>query len=260
MCLLFIAIDARPRYPLVIAANRDEFYDRPTAPLGFWEDAPHVLAGRDGVAGGTWLGITRNGRWAAVTNVREARAMTPERSRGHLVSDFLRGDEPAAHYAETVLRRGDDYAGFNLVVGDGPAAFHCSNRQPTVTRLRSGVYGLSNHLLDTPWPKLVRGKERFAQRVSGEGPLEEEALFGVLAHRERPPDDALPDTGVGLETERVLSSAFIAVEGYGTRSSTVLTLDRDGQVTMTERRFPPAPNGDRHPDHYDTESLELRLR
>lgn len=260
MCLLFIAIEARPRYPLVIAANRDEFYDRPTAPLGYWEDAPHVLAGRDGVAGGTWLGITRNGRWAAVTNVREARTVTPEHSRGHLVSDFLRGEKPAEAYADAVLRKGTEYAGFNLVVGDRRAAFHCSNRQPTVTALRSGVYGLSNHVLDTPWPKLVRGKERFARRVRGAGPLDEEALFEVLADRERPPDDALPDTGVGLETERVLSSAFIAVKGYGTRSSTVLTLDRDGQVTMTERRFPPTPKGDRHPDHYDSESLALRLR
>lgn len=259
MCLLFVAIDTHADYPLIIAGNRDEFYDRPTAGARFWDDAPQVLAGRDLLGGGTWLGISRDGRWAAVTNYREPQAGASDLSRGHLVSEFLMGTTPAAQYAEQVLASGAAYAGFNLLAGNARQAVHCSNRSNGVSLLRKGVYGLSNHLLDTPWPKVVHGKARFSQLVSGHGPVDTDAVFEMLGDREQAPAEALPDTGVGLETERVLSSAFIAVEGYGTRSSTVLSISQSGRAELTERRFLQPHQGRMDPGQFESNRYQLKL-
>ena len=209
MCLIVFAIDSHPRYPFVLAANRDEFYARPTQPLQVWPDAPHVLAGRDLEAGGTWLGITRNRRFAAITNVREGVQRTAaQRSRGELTRDFLLGKQSAAQYAQLAYADGEHYAGFNLLLGDGASIYYCSNRGETPRALDRGIYGLSNDSLDTQWPKVVGSKTELRELLEREpSPA---ALLRILADTHRPPDSELPDTGVGLDLERKFSTRFIA--------------------------------------------------
>lgn len=240
MCLILFAHEAHPEYRLVVAANRDEFYERPTAPAGWWEDAPRVLAGRDLRSGGTWLGITPGGRFAAVTNYREMEPAPPGTpSRGHLVGDFLRGEEPPAAYLGALSARAGEYAGFNLLVGDGSSLWYASNRGGGVAGLRAGVYGLSNGLLDTPWPKVERGRAALGEVVAEGGGIDPEALFRILWDAEPAPDPLLPETGVGIERERMLSSPFIASPTYGTRASTVLLVRRDGTAAFVERTVVP---------------------
>jgi uncharacterized protein with NRDE domain len=236
MCLIVLAWDAHPAYRLVVAANRDEFYARPTAPAGWWDDAPDILAGRDLQAGGTWLGVTRTGRFAAVTNVREPGNVRPDAwSRGHLVGNFLRSRAPSAGFAGGVAASAGKFNGFNLVVCDGESLVWISNRGDDGYELDSGIYGISNALLDTPWPKVVHAKEDMGAALAGPAAALEAALFALLARRDPAPDADLPSTGVAAEMERALSSAFIATPGYGTRASTVVLFGRDGTVTFVER-------------------------
>ena len=236
MCTLLMAYDAHPRYRLVLAANRDEFYQRPTSSADFWQDAPRLFAGRDLVHGGSWLGITASGRIAALTNYREPHATTKHGpSRGSLVKGFLTGQAAAQEYVNGLRERGP-YSGYNLVVGDREGLYYCSNRSDQTVRLAPGIHGLSNHLLDTPWPKVVRGKEELA-RVLGSGNFSSEDIFAILADSRQAPDEQLPDTGVGLDLERLLSSIFIKSERYGTRSSSILLVDRDCRATFVERNF-----------------------
>lgn len=235
MCLITLAYRRHPDYPLVFAANRDEFYARPTAPAAFWEDAPDVLAGRDLQAGGTWCGVTRNGRIAAVTNFRDLRNLRPDApSRGDLVAGFLRGSEHPEAYLARVAAEAARYNGFNLLVGDLAGLYYFSNQEGDIRALQPGVYGLSNHLLDTPWPKVVRARERLDTVVRGPS-LSPEPLFDLLADEHRAGDETLPDTGVGLDLERVLSSVFIRSPQYGTRTSTVFWIDRRGTLAFEER-------------------------
>jgi uncharacterized protein with NRDE domain len=239
MCLLLMAIRAHPRYKAIFAANRDEFYDRPTAQAAFWADAPQVLAGRDLRAGGTWMGITRSGRIAAVTNYRDPLTHRAEAlSRGHLVSEYLRGKETPQSYIERLAERWHQYNGFNLVLGDREALFWCSNRAAKEMALGPGIYGLSNRLLDTSWPKTERGKAGLKDLVDEEAELNPEGIFALLSDRREAEEASLPDTGVGLPLERVLSPIFIASPGYGTRSSTILVVDQGNRVTFLERTFP----------------------
>lgn len=235
MCLILIAWRTHPGHPLVVAANRDEFYARPTAPAGPWAEDPRVLGGRDLQAGGSWLGVRTDGRFAAVTNVREPGVPKGPRSRGDLVRDFLLGDGPAAGFARAVA--GADYSGFNLLVADGGSLWYRSNRDGQARELAPGVYGLSNHLLDTPWPKLVAAKAGFQAAL--ERLPEVEGLFQVLADREIVPDPDLPATGLPLEWERMLSAVFVASDTYGTRASTVVTVGSDGRLGFEERPFGP---------------------
>ena len=238
MCLVLIALDSHPDHPLIIAANRDEFYDRPTAPAAFWADAPSVLAGRDLKAGGTWLGIDRRGRFAAVTNYRQGQRERPApRSRGLLVSDFLTRDTSTQEHIERAERDATLYNGFNLIAGDAGGLFYYSNRENRVRTLGPGVYGLSNHLLDTPWPKVASTKTAFHTLLNGGASDPTAELFVVLSDRNRPPDDLLPSTGIGPDWERLLSSAFIASDDYGTRSSTVVLAGRDAGIIFIERTF-----------------------
>jgi uncharacterized protein with NRDE domain len=239
MCLILIAHRAHPAYRLVVGANRDEFYARPTAPAEFWPDAPEILAGRDLEASGTWLGVTRGLRFAAVTNFRDPAALRSvgARSRGELTSRFLRSDVPACEYMEEVRRDAGDYNGFNLFVADATGLFYFSNRDGEVRELGAGIFGLSNHLLDTPWPKVAELKPRFTAALRT--PLDPEEIRGILADRTVAPDRDLPDTGVGLERERILSPAFVVTEGYGTRSTTAFAIGTDGQVTFNEWSFAP---------------------
>ena len=239
MCLLLFALDVHPRHRLVVAANRDEFTDRPAAPLGWWDDAPDVLAGRDLRANGTWMGVTRAGRWAALTNVRDPKnTRAARRSRGALVADFLGGLETAEAAARRVHWERGDYDGFNLVLRDEASAWAVSTRLDAPTELGPGVYGLSNDTLDTPWPKVARGRTALRAALDAD-PVPLDGLLEILADDRPAPDDDLPDTGVGLEWERVLAPAFIVAEGYGTRVSTALTLDRGGAVSVAERTWEP---------------------
>lgn len=231
MCLILLSWRTHPRYPLIVAANRDEFHERPTAPAALQPEG--WLGGRDLRAGGTWLGITPSGRFAAITNYREPNTPPPADalSRGHLVRSFLEGDEPP----RTFLERIDParYAGFNLLVGDGEELRWLSNRSQGPQPLGPGVHGLSNHLLDSPWPKVERGKTLLAGLPERLGP---DDLLNVLADRTTAPDEALPDTGVGLELERLLSPMFLVTPLYGTRSSTALLVG-GRQASLVERRF-----------------------
>lgn len=244
MCLILLAVQMHSAYPLVLAANRDERYDRPAAPSDWWSDAPGVLTGRDLQGLGTWMGVARDGRWAAVTNVREP--SVPQRgdapSRGWLVSDFLRGTGPAEAYLAALAPRANEWNGFNLLAGDAAGAWWLSNRAPGPVRVEPGVHGLSNALLDTPWPKVERGRGDLARILAGPEDGIEESLFRTLAMRDPAPDDRLPDTGVGIEAERMLSSLFISSAAYGTRASTVLRIRRDGRVFFAERTIDPLPN------------------
>jgi uncharacterized protein with NRDE domain len=241
MCLILIAFDSHPDYSLIVAANRDEFYDRPTEAAAFWADMPAILAGRDLRAGGTWLGIDRRGRFAAVTNYRQGRRESPAvRSRGRLVSDYLLETAIAPRdHIDRVNREADLYNGFNLLAGDSHQLFYFSNREGRVRALAPGVYGLSNHLLDTPWPKVTATKNAWNALLQGDPAELVGDLFAVLADRSRPADHLLPASGVSTEWERLLSSAFIASSDYGTQSSTVVLIGRDGGVGFIERSFGP---------------------
>ncbi|ODU66534.1 MAG: hypothetical protein ABT05_05105 [Lautropia sp. SCN 66-9] len=248
MCL--IAFDWQPDHqrPLVMAANRDEHYARPTAVAGWWDEAHDVYGGRDLLAGGSWLAIDRRGRLAAVTNVREGAAAKPgKRSRGELVSGFLRSELDLQAYAQGVADAADDYAGFNLLLfetRDQPRAVYVSNRDPArIATVPPGVHGLSNHLLNTDWPKVRQLVTRLAEASGAPQPLET-ALLEALADRTVPADGDLPDTGIGLERERMLAPAFIyGVErGYGTRVSTVVVVEHDG-TDFIERSWQAGADG-----------------
>lgn len=238
MCLILLSFYGHSDYPLIIAANRDEAYARMAAPAAFWGDHPHIHAGRDLEKGGTWLGITRAGRIAAVTNYRAGYVpKDAPRSRGELVSHFLLGNDNAAEYLTQVAAHGGEYNGFSLIAGDLDALYFLSNRGGGGERIARGVHGLSNHLLDTPWPKVEHGKHAM-QNLLGAGEAElVSGLFDFLADRTTASDQALPDTGVGLQRERELSPAFISGERYGTRASTLVLVRRDGEVLFHERSF-----------------------
>lgn len=247
MCLILLAWHAHPDYPLIVAANRDEFFDRPTDPAHFWTDAPSLLAGRDRLAGGTWMGITRTGRFAALTNYREpeSRQPPPETlSRGRLVSDFLSGVQTAEAYLADLAPHASDYRAFNLLCGTlADGIWHYSNRAGVehnpggMQRLEPGIYGLSNNLLDTPWPKVARGKSEMTLALTA---LPQEApLFELLRDERIHADEQLPRTGISLEWERVLSAAFVRAPHYGTRCSTMLICDRNGLVNFDEQSYRP---------------------
>jgi uncharacterized protein with NRDE domain len=223
---------------LILAANRDEFYDRPSAPLAYWPDYPDVLAGRDLKASGTWLGVTQSGRIAAITNYREpATRMENAPSRGILIRDFLIGNTPPNRYLNAVSKMKHAYNGFNLIAGDPSGLYYYSNRAGRVQLLQPGLYGISNHLLDTAWPKIQRGKELLQGQLSGQEPIDTEKIWQILADRSLPADEELPDTGVGLQWERILAPLFITSADYGTRSSSIVLMEYSGRATFMERTF-----------------------
>lgn len=238
MCLIAIAVDAAPDLPLVVAANRDEFFDRPSATAGWWRDAPRICAGRDLQGGGTWMGITREGRFAAVTNYRDLSIRVEEpRSRGALVRSFLEGDEAPEAFLSALAR--ESYGPFSLLVGVPGALWWTSSVTGEVARIPPGIHALSNHLLDTPWPKVRRITEALRRALDGPRDALEAALLEGLSDRSPAPADALPDTGVGPVLEASLSPVFVSLPGYGTRCSTVLRVGRDGRWAMRERSWGP---------------------
>lgn len=237
MCLIFLALNHHPTYKLIVAANRDEFYARKTAPAHFWDDYPHILGGRDLEAAGTWMAMNKNGKISLVTNYRDPVNINPNApSRGQLVSDFLVNGDTPEEYLNRVSQRATQYNGFNLLAGYPDALWYLSNYKQGIQKLESGVYGLSNHLLDTPWPKVHRGKEKFGSAIS-ESDIEPDTLFELLYDEQRAEDKLLPDTGIGLDRERALSSMFIKTNGYGTRCSTVILVSHDNQVLFSERVY-----------------------
>ncbi len=238
MCLILFAWQTHPRYPLVVAANRDEFHDRPTTAAGFWEETPSILAGRDLRAGGTWLGVNRTGRFAAISNYREPLFKTSqlEYSRGHLVRDFLLGNSAPKPHAERLQAQGARYHGFNLLLGDREEFFYVSNRNEKPISVAPGSHGLSNHLLDTDWPKVHDGRTRLDAVLKDEH-IDPEALLELLADKSTTSRTRLSTEELQSEPERTTKLIFIDSPVYGTRSSTVLLLDRDGEMTFVERQF-----------------------
>jgi uncharacterized protein with NRDE domain len=236
MCLIVFAWRPDHAQPLIVAANRDEFYARPTQPLAQWPDAPHVYAGRDLEAGGTWLGTSADGRFAALTNIRNPALPLGHRSRGELVAQFLAGDDSIERYLADVGQRSDEYGGFNLLVGNREHLYYLSSASPEPLLLSEGVYGLSNAGLDTPWPKVRKAKAALETQLDTPDPL---ALMALLSDPDTAPTAELPDTGVSLATETLLSSLFIASPNYGTRASTVLIVNADGSRQFVEHSFGP---------------------
>lgn len=238
MCLLIFAHQVSPQFPLVLAANRDEFHARPTRPSQFWNEHPGLLAGKDLEQGGTWMGITREGRFAAVTNYRDPdQTRQAPRSRGELPLQFLTGRQSPEEYLEALASRAGQYAGFNLLVGDAGALWYFANNGRSHPReLAPGLYGLSNANLDTPWPKVELGKARL-QALLDDGQLEAEHIASLVAdtHTARP--EALARLGMETDMEEMLSAQFIITPGYGTRSTTALRMDADGQIHWAEESF-----------------------
>jgi uncharacterized protein with NRDE domain len=248
MCLIAFAWNVHPRWRLLLAGNRDEFHARPSAPLARWDDAP-IIGGRDLQAGGTWLGVTDAGRCCVVTNVRDPHDPQLGASRGLLATDYLGGNADAGDHARQLLRTAADYRPFNLLTFDARDAFYLGNRpEPRAQAVMPGVHGLSNADFNTPWPKTRVLIRRLRDWIDGGGEDDLAPLFAALADEHVAPDAQLPDTGVGLERERWLSSAFIRGEHYGTRASTVVAIGHDGNGVIVEHRF--GPNG-----HFDGETV-----
>lgn len=242
MCLILIANDCHPRYKLVIAGNRDEFYSRPTAAAGFWPEKPAILAGKDLIKGGTWMGITTAGRFAAVTVYREPAKHPPHLpSRGLLAANFLGSKDAPEVYMEKIAHEGPGYKGFSLIAGTFESLYYLSNRENVVRKLDQGLHGLSNNLLNVPWPKVTKGIKALGDCLQHED-VRVEQLFAIMADQEIPPDRDLPDTGVGLERERMLGPACIVSPTYGTRETTVLMVDRDNRAQFWERSLESLPS------------------
>ncbi len=238
MCLLLFSFKKDPDYPVILAANRDEFFERPTEAAAFWEDCPSILAGRDLRKGGTWMGVSKGGRIAAVTNYREPSQNKPDAiSRGSLVSDYLKGNDSAEDYVQKVMLQSHAYDEFNLLVGDKQSLLFFCSVEDNYQILKPGLYGISNGKLDSPWPKVEKGKVALEKVIQESEKPEPEKLFELLADKTLAADNELPSTGVSLEWERRLSPLFVNFDGYGTRSSTVLLIDKQGEVFFYERSF-----------------------
>jgi uncharacterized protein with NRDE domain len=240
VCLLMVAVGQHPDWPLVLAANRDEFHRRPTAHAAFWGDAPHVLAGRDLEGGGTWMGVTRSGHVAALTNYRDpARMRRDAPSRGMLVGDYLRNPPGDADQVERLQQTAAEHNGYNLLFGRVDSLLVFSNVDGRIHSLGPGIHGLSNHLLNSPWPKVERARQGIDEVLTDPGDDPVDRLMALLADRTPAPDASLPDTGVGLAAERALSPIFLQIPamGYGTRSSTVVLVDGRRNLTFVEERF-----------------------
>lgn len=240
MCLIFLSLNNHPNYKLIIAANRDEFYARKTSPAHFWEDHPDILGGRDLEAMGTWMAMSKQGKISFVTNYRDPYNINPQApSRGQLVSDYLLSEESPQQYLGKVEPKGKLYNGFNLVVGSADTLYYYSNYyKSTGDKVQPGLYGLSNHLLNTPWPKVTRGLDKM-KTVLSHHEVDPTHLFELLYDDAIAPDEKLPDTGVGIERERMLSSMFIKSPNYGTRCSTILMVDKMNDCYFSERVYDP---------------------
>jgi uncharacterized protein with NRDE domain len=254
MCLIFVSLNNHPAYKLIVAANRDEFYNRKTEAASFWKDHPNILGGRDLEAMGTWMAMTKTGKISFVTNYRDPLNINPKApSRGQLVSDFLLDDLAPQEYLKEVEAIGKKYNGFNLVVGSAEGLHYYSNYyKETSEQIPAGLHGLSNHVLNTSWPKVVRGLDKM-KRLLASPDVDPSAIFDVLYDDATASDDQLPNTGVGLERERMLSSMFIKSPNYGTRCSTVVMINHRDDVYFSERVYDPVTFG------YTTKVFEFKI-
>ena len=246
MCLILFAWQQHADYPLIAIANRDEYYARPSRDAQWWEDSD-IFAGRDLEAGGTWLGVNHRGHLAAVTNVREPGSMQPgRRTRGDLTRDYLAGSDDAETYLARLALHDQEFAGFNLLLGDLTGLWFYSNREQKIRRVETGVYGVSNGAFDEPWPKLKSGRAELSALLDGE--IRHDQLMEILTDHRVAEDHELPDTGVALDIERLLSSRFIRSSAYGTRACSVITLDRQQRIEFSEQNYTDAeyPGSLRH--------------
>jgi uncharacterized protein with NRDE domain len=235
MCLIFLSFNQHPKYPLIIAANRDEFFDRPAERLSKWKDNGKIIAGKDITGGGTWLGATTTGYFSMLTNYRDmANIKANAPTRGKLVLDYLAGEFDPATYLEALNASGSQYNGYNIILGRMDDPWYYSNQNNKIFRLGTGSYGLSNALLDTSWPKVEEGKKKFNQILSQANPSFDD-LFDFMHNTDLAPDSKLPETGIGYEKEKLLSSMYIEMPGYGTRNTTILLKDHENNVQMVER-------------------------
>lgn len=240
MCLINFNIGSHDKYKMIIAANRDEFYSRPTAPVHYWEDHPNILGGRDLKAQGTWLAVSKSGKIGALTNIRTPEEMTAEakKSRGELVVNYLLSEKSPKEYLTALAGHSSDYAGFNLLTGTPDELYYMNNYDNKISRVTDGTHGLSNEYLDTPWPKVVIGKEQL-DKVISEDDIDIDALFSLLRIDTKAADDVVQQTGVDAGLEKKLSPLFIDIPDfdYGTRCSTVVLVDRQNNITLIERTF-----------------------
>jgi uncharacterized protein with NRDE domain len=244
MCIAYIAFKAHADWPLILMANRDEFHTRPSLPAAPWVDHPEVIAGRDAVAHGTWLGVTRQGRFALLTNYRDPPGFRPVApSRGHLVSDYLQSSAQPQDYISQLTASAHLYNGFNLIVGDSLNCWYLgspgSGKALLSRQLGPGIYTLSNHLLDTPWPKTERLRHTLNALDPASFSQNLEAAYAALQDRTVATDDMLPQTGLTLDRERMLSSIQIVGKGYGTRCSTIFTVDAHARALLSETTYDP---------------------
>lgn len=236
MCILFVAVNKHKDFPLIIAANRDELFNRGTQQSGFWLDPPNILAGKDLEAGGTWMGINQQGHIAALTNIRAPnRVMSNAITRGRLVSQYLHS--PLENYGQSLSETKNQYNGYNLLFGPWHKLSVYNNHLDTIEQLTTGFYGLSNANLNSPWPKINKGVKKLEEYCQDHQTIDPDILFSILLDNSQAPDNTLPKTGIPLELERKLSSIFILGENYGTRSSTILTIDKNGDVAWCERTY-----------------------
>lgn len=238
MCLILFAYDTIPEYRLILAANRDEFYSRKTASMHYWNDRPAILAGRDIEAGGTWFGIHESGTFAALTNYRDPASMkTGAPSRGHIIPGILDSEKPVKESLEDLKSDCSGFNGFNLLAWDRENLYWFSSVTRDLRTIEPGIHGLSNHLLNTEWPKVQKGRSELGRAIGQDGRIRRERIFDLLKDTTRFGDEHLPDTGVGPECERILSPIFITSDTYGTRSSTLLMVDNTGRMDVTERSY-----------------------
>ncbi|MCB1190696.1 MAG: NRDE family protein [Leptospiraceae bacterium] len=239
MCLILFAYKQHPKYRLIVASNRDEFYDRPTISAFQEDNYPFIVCGRDLQAGGTWTGVNKNGKFVAITNYRELPlVLLGKQSRGEIADNFLKSNDSPKVFLEELHKKNERYNGFNVLLGDTIQLFHYSNRERIINQLQPNVFGLSNAFLDTPWPKVVKGKE-YLRKAIKKDEIDSEEVFSFLQDKEISPDCDLPHTGISLEHERMLSPLFIESHNYGTRTSTIITFDYEGNVVFTERSYIP---------------------
>ena len=238
MCILFIAVNQHDDYPLIIAANRDEFHARPTATSTFWNEHPNLLAGRDLKAGGTWMGVMRNGKVAALTNIRDPKTLREDAtSRGELATQYLLGSDTNFEVEQRLIATKNNYNGYNFLFGHWHDLHVYNNHLNETRALSTGVHGLSNASLNAPWPKVTKGMKALTDYCQNGHPIEKDTLFQIMADDNKADDHVLPDTGVPYEWEKQLSSIFIQGKDYGTRCSTVLLVDKNGRLNWTEKTF-----------------------
>lgn len=237
MCLIVFGYNCHQTYPFILAGNRDEFYQRPTKQAHFWDTEPEILAGRDLKAGGTWLGMTKEGRIGVLTNYRHFHSQPGgQKSRGELIPTFLKSSLDPKNVLADIISRGHQYDGFNMIAGTSTKLNYISNVHNSLEEIPPGIHGISNGFLNTSWPKVDVAKEKYRSATSG-ADIDEEAIFSFLKNKETYPQESLPDTGLSPEKEKAVSPIFIELKNYGTRCSTLITVDKNGLVSFVEKSY-----------------------